>query len=111
VQNSWLNNNVKNKKLTIGQYEITQLNENIEDDSVYDGFMMTTNNYYFPKVYDLTHADIKEIKIWFRDGFGEIIPIIKSYRTAEMSNDMELDDYEKLQAVFKIECELAIVNK
>jgi hypothetical protein len=57
----------------------------------------------------LTNSDIKEIKIWFRDGFGDIIPIIKSYNPPD-SGINDIDDYEKLQAVFKIECELAIVD-
>jgi hypothetical protein len=86
------------------------LNDILEDDSVYDRFMMVTNNYYSPKVFDLTHSDLKEIKIWFREGFGNIIPIIESYRPLNAPSDLTIDYYEKLQAVFKIECELAILD-
>jgi hypothetical protein len=87
---------IQNKKLAVGRYGISLLTNTAEDDSVYDGFMMVMNNYYSLKVFDLSNSDLKEIKIWFRDGFGEIIPIIKSYRPEDTSDIKSLDDYEKL---------------
>jgi hypothetical protein len=64
--------------------------------------MMVVNNYYTPKIYDLTHSSIKEISIWFKDSHGELIVL----RTSYSSEDGFLD--EIYQAVFKIECELFV---
>jgi hypothetical protein len=65
--------------------------------------MMVVNNYYTPKVYDLTNSTVKEMTIWFKDSHGDKIPIRTSYLT-------EAPLAEIYQAVFKIECELAIAR-
>jgi hypothetical protein len=38
-------------------------------------FMMIVNNYYTPKIYDLTNSELKNITIFFRDAYGEPIVI------------------------------------
>jgi hypothetical protein len=68
--------------------------------------MMIVNNYYTPKIYDLTNSEIKNITIFFRDAYGEPIVIQSSY--APGSDPMELFEIE--QAVFKIEIEMAILE-
>jgi hypothetical protein len=42
-------------------------------------FMMVVNNYYTPKIYDLTNSEIKKITISFRDAYGELIVIWSFY--------------------------------
>jgi hypothetical protein len=69
-------------------------------------FMMVVNNYYTPKIYDLTNSSVNNIAIFFRDAYGELIVIRSSY--APGFDPMELSEIE--QAVFKIEIELAILE-
>jgi hypothetical protein len=64
--------------------------------------MMIVNNYYTPKIFDLTNSDEKTINIWFKDAHGEIIPI----RTPYSSDHGTWDEIH--QVVFNIECELAV---
>jgi hypothetical protein len=64
--------------------------------------MMIVNNYYTPKIYDLTNFSDNKISIWFKDSHGEQIVLKTSYS----SEGGFLD--EIYQAVFKIECELFI---
>jgi hypothetical protein len=66
-------------------------------------YMMVVNNYYTPKVHDLTNSTAKAITIWFKDSYGDKIPLRTSY-----SSEGPLE--EIYQAVFKIECELAIAR-
>jgi hypothetical protein len=42
-------------------------------------YMMVVNNYYNPKIYDLTNSTAKEITIWFKDAQGDKIPLRTSY--------------------------------
>jgi hypothetical protein len=65
----------------------------------YDGF----NNYYTPKIYDLSDTNLSDILVWFKDAYGNKIPIRDAYT---ISGDILNEIY---QAVFKIECELAIL--
>jgi hypothetical protein len=67
--------------------------------------MMVVNNYYTPKIYDLTNSEIKDIRIQFRDAYGKLILI----RTSYSSGDPTIAD-EIQQATFKIEIELAILE-
>jgi hypothetical protein len=73
-----------------------------ENESV-DCFMMTTNNYNTPKIYDLTNSDLQDITIWFKDSYRQLITI----RGAYSSDGGYLDGI--YQTVFKIECELAVI--
>jgi hypothetical protein len=68
-----------------------------------DDYMMTVNNFYTPKMYDVTNANLSKIRIWFYDATGSSIALRTSY-----SGQGFLD--EIYQAVFKIECELAIIQ-
>jgi hypothetical protein len=71
----------------------------------YDEFVV--NNYYTPKLYDITNCDIKEIKIWSEDSHNELIILKTSFSSeAGIENGYQLDEIYK--AVFKIECELFI---
>jgi hypothetical protein len=67
-------------------------------------FMMVVNNFYTPKVYDVTNLTDKQIIIYFRDSKGEKIPITTSY-----SSQGDLLD-EIYSAIFKLELELAIAK-
>jgi hypothetical protein len=60
-------------------------------------FMMVVNNYYTPKIYDLTNSEIKDIQ--------KLIPI----RTYYSCGDPTVAD-EIQQATFKIEIEVAILE-
>jgi hypothetical protein len=66
--------------------------------------MTVANNYYTPKIFDLTNLNIQEITISFRDACGELIPI----RTSYTGNTGELQKIR--QAAFKIEINLAILE-
>jgi hypothetical protein len=66
--------------------------------------MMVANNYYTPKIFDLTNLNIQEIIISFRDACGELILI----RTSYTGNTGELQEIR--QAAFKIEIEIAILE-
>jgi hypothetical protein len=75
----------------------------IDELKAIDGYMMIVNNYYTPKIYDLSNSNLDYITISFKDSYGEKIAIRTSY-----SGEGPLD--EIYQAVFKIEIELAICN-
>jgi hypothetical protein len=64
---------------------------------------MIVNNYYTPKIYDLSNSNLDYITISFKDSYGEKIAIRTSY-----SSEGLLD--EIYQVVFKIEIELDICN-
>ena len=66
-----------------------------------NNYMMVANNYYTPKIYDLTHSDIQQITIWFKGADTANICLRGS-----CGHDLQ----EIEQAVFKIECELAILD-
>jgi hypothetical protein len=68
--------------------------------------MTIVNNYYTPKIYDLTNSEIKNITIFFRDAYGKPIVIQNSY--APGSDPMELPKIK--QTIFKIEIKLAILK-
>jgi hypothetical protein len=74
------------------------------ESTLISNFMMVVNNYYTPKIYDLTNSTIDNITTTFKDAYGELIVIRTSY--APGSDPMELTEIQ--QAVFKIEIELAI---
>jgi hypothetical protein len=67
--------------------------------------MMTVNNFYAPKIYDVSHQNLKEIEIWFNDACGNQIPIRQVHQASQGSLEVEI-----YQAAFKLECELAIVK-
>jgi hypothetical protein len=69
--------------------------------------MMVVNNYYTPKIYDLTNTDYSDITIWFKDAYDKKIVIRGAYTAI---NELEELVWETYQAVFKIECELALIK-
>jgi hypothetical protein len=75
---------------------------------------MTCNNYYTPKIYDVTNSDLKSIKINFTDAFGEEIKL--KYNTTETvdksaagEQSSPVDEDASYRAAFRMECELAII--
>jgi hypothetical protein len=71
---------------------------------------MTCNNYYTPKIYDVTNSDLKSIKINFTDAFGETIKL--KYNTTETVEDAEgmaVEEKVGYRSAFRMECELAII--
>jgi hypothetical protein len=83
--------------------EIISTESNIHENEAVDCFMMIVNNYYTPKIYDVSDSNLQNITIWFKDSYGNRIPIRSSYSSTEGYLD------EIRQAVFKIECELAVL--
>jgi hypothetical protein len=73
-----------------------------DESVVNENYMMVVNNYYTPKIYDLTNFTDNKISIWFKDSHGNLIELRTSYSSAEGFLD------EIYQAVFKIECELFV---
>jgi hypothetical protein len=61
-------------------------------------YMMTVNNFYTPKIYDVSEMNASEIELWFNDAHGQQIPI----------RSVHGEEYD--QAVFKLEIELAIIK-
>jgi hypothetical protein len=41
------------------------------ESSLISDFMIVVNNYYSPKIYDLTNVSIDNVTINFRDAYGE----------------------------------------
>jgi hypothetical protein len=68
---------------------------------------MVANNYYTPKIYDLTYSPIKEIEIWFKDAYGQQIKLREPFTPNNGEGEAWSEFY---QAVFKIEMELAIAE-
>jgi hypothetical protein len=66
-------------------------------------YMMTANNFYNPKVFDLTNNNARHIKLWFQDSTGQPICL----RGSISANGGFLNEVE--QAVIRLECELAII--
>jgi hypothetical protein len=84
---------------------IEKISSDIKDKSKFISvFMMVANNYYTPKIFDLTNVNVQEIIISSRDACGELIPI----RTSYTGNTGELQEIR--QVVFKIEIELVILE-
>jgi hypothetical protein len=71
-------------------------------------FMMVANNYYTPKIYDLTNSTEKEIVIWFKDAYGQQIKLREPFTPNNGQGEAWSEFY---QAVFKIEIELAIADE
>jgi hypothetical protein len=71
-------------------------------------YMMIANNYYTPKIYDLTNSAIKEIVIWFKDAYGQQIKLREPFTPNNGQGEAWSEFY---QAVFKIEMELAIADE
>jgi hypothetical protein len=84
-----------------------EFNKN-DESGLNENYMMVCNNYYTPKIYDLSNSKINYIKIWFKDSHGERIIIRSTYATKDENGDLQLNEIE--QAVFKMECELAIME-
>jgi hypothetical protein len=56
---------------------------NRNDLLVISDFMMVVNNYYTPKIYDLTNSVIDNIGIQFRNVYEALIPIRSSYSSGD----------------------------
>jgi hypothetical protein len=54
----------------------------IHENEVVDCFMMIVNNYYTPKIYDVTDLNLQTISIWFKDSYGNRVPIRSSYSSS-----------------------------
>jgi hypothetical protein len=93
------------------QYSDVHENSPIEDgpgDSHGDGldYLCTANNFYNPKIYDVSNQQMSYIKIWFLDSTGQKVPIRSSFSPPDKP---PLDLSEVMSAVIRLECELAIL--
>jgi hypothetical protein len=82
-----------------------------EDVENFAGFMIVCNNYFTPKIYDLSNSNETKIIIWFKDSYGNIINIIEPYTAPPVDGVEQPAWYEVYRAVFKIEAELAIFKE
>jgi hypothetical protein len=82
--------------------------ENGPGDNHGDGldYLCTANNFYNPKIYDVSNNQLTYIKLWFLDSTGKKIPIRGSFSLDPGDPFSPLD--EVMSAVIRLECELAI---
>jgi hypothetical protein len=76
-------------------------------------YMMTCNNFYNPKIYDVTNQQgLQFIRLWFVDSKGEVVPIKENYTDGHFTDaDGHVQNYSGVyQAVIRMECELAVGN-
>jgi hypothetical protein len=69
------------------------------------GFMLIANIYNNPEMYNLTNCSERVIEVWFKDAYGNIIPVQTPYSADHGTWD------EIYKAVFTIECELDIIDE
>jgi hypothetical protein len=81
--------------------------ELLDEARVNADFMMVANNFYTPKIYNLTNSTLKQIEIYFKDATGTVIPLRTPYYVGEIEPGVGVHPNEIRQAVFKIEIELA----
>jgi hypothetical protein len=79
----------------------------LDEAKINEGFMMVCNNFYSPKIFNLTNSTLDFIKIYFKDATGNVIPLRTPYVEVppEGSGSVHTDGIR--QAVFKLEIELA----
>jgi hypothetical protein len=73
--------------------------ENINE--LYDGYVLTVNNFYTPKTYEHTDPTLIELQFWFKNRYGVRLPVFYVYN--------EDDNHVANFLLFKIECELLTV--
>jgi hypothetical protein len=66
---------------------------------LYDGYVLTVNNFYTPKIYEYTDPAINELHFWFKSKYGTKIPIFYVHAA-------DTEDIDVRFLLFKIECEL-----
>jgi hypothetical protein len=77
---------------------------------IFADYMMVANNYYTPKIYNLTNSAAKEIEIWFKDAYGNTIDLQVPFSVYNRPPDVD-DDLGSYFATFKMEIELAIMEQ
>jgi hypothetical protein len=68
---------------------------------LYDGYVLTVNNFYTPKTYEYTDLTMTELTFWFKNRYGVEIPIFYVYTNS--------DERVSHFLMFKIECELLTI--
>jgi hypothetical protein len=106
--------------LGIDHYLYDCVYPNVDLYNYYGDYIMLANNFFTPKLYDLTtihniDSNGRDFKIWFRDHTGNPLPIL-DIKTGEpvkvnTSSGVSIDSntVNISQLVFKIECELMVV--
>jgi hypothetical protein len=88
-----------------------KINSNaVRESEANEGFMMVVNNFYSPKIFNLTNSTLDNISIRFKDATGNIIPLRTPYYSGPVIPGDQYHTNEIRQAVFKIEIELAIIQ-
>jgi hypothetical protein len=83
--------------------QIRSSEPDIYENEMIDCYMMIVNNYYSPKIYDISDSNLQFVSIWFKDSYGNRIPIRSPYTgSGGLSEEIH-------QAIFKIECEIAVL--
>jgi hypothetical protein len=82
----------------------------MDEAKINEGFMMVVNNFYSPKIFNLTNSTLDNISIRFKDATGNIIPLRTPYYSGPVIPGDQYHTNEIRQAVFKIEIELAIIG-
>jgi hypothetical protein len=70
---------------------------------LYDGYVLTVNNFYTPKTYEYTDLSMLELQFWFKNRYGVKTPIFYIF------NDKDHDVFASHFLLFKIECELLTI--
>jgi hypothetical protein len=77
---------------------------------IFADFLMIANNYYTPKIYNLTNSTAKEIEIWFKDAYGNTIQLQEPFSGFNRPDDVDNDNGNYF-ATFKMEIELATLEQ
>jgi hypothetical protein len=73
--------------------------------NIYHQYVLTANNFYTPKTYEYTDPSIQELRFWFKNRYGVVVPIYYIRHYAE-DNARWFATF----LLFKIEIELLTVK-
>jgi hypothetical protein len=104
--------NLKSVYILDGYREVNpEVPHEVQDESyINDGFMMVANNFFTPKIYDMTNSNITQIELYFKDAAGNVIPLRTPYVENPPEGEGSYHTDGIRQAVFRLEIELAIIN-
>jgi hypothetical protein len=82
-----------------------KLNSNTDD--IYGSYVSTVNNFYNVKTYEYTDPAITHLEFWFKNRYGNTIPIYYIKKDVQYEEGIEVGaNYRYVFLMFKIECEL-----
>jgi hypothetical protein len=76
----------------------------------YQNYIMTGNNYFTPKSYEIYDTTVRTLDFWFKDYEGHSLPIFQLKKNFNNPYDNDNPDTIEInQLVFKIEGEILII--